>query len=129
MQKKSLSFWILIVLLIIALAFVGYLYSENANLQSEKGKLIQDNELLTSENAILTTDKENLLDKVASKDSQLSMLQSDVESIYKSCVTQNACRGRYPNVSWLCNNVGDEASNPSHTCVCDSSCNLKTTQL
>ena len=57
------------------------------------------------------------------------LMVGDVAEIYKTCMKENVCKGRYPNVSWYCNNVGDETGNPSHTCICDSSCNLVINQI
>ncbi|VVB83848.1 Uncharacterised protein [uncultured archaeon] len=77
---------------------------------------------LNSQIAQLSEDKNNL-------QKNYDLLIQDVAQIYKTCIKENACKGHYPGVSWYCNNVGNEVDNPSHTCVCDSSCNLNATQI
>lgn len=72
---------------------------------------------------------QDLSSKLDTLQGKYNLLTQDVASIYKTCMNNNACKGRYPGVSWYCNNIGDEVSNPSHICVCDSSCNLNATQI
>ena len=84
---------------------------------------------LESDKSQLIYERDQCKTEVQSLNSELSLLQEDVVKIYKGCILENACKGRYPGVRWYCNNVGDEVSNPSHICVCDSSCNLNATQI
>jgi hypothetical protein len=79
----------------------------------------------------LTLEKNNLTNQLSALQEKYNLLQQDVANIYKTCLRDNACKGRFPNVSWYCNNVGDEAdlSNASHICVCDSKCDLNLTAI
>jgi hypothetical protein len=84
---------------------------------------------LNSQISTLVNEKNELTSKVDSLQQKDDLLLQDVAKIYKTCMNENACKGRYPNISWYCNNVGDEVSDPSHICVCDSSCNLNATAI
>jgi uncharacterized protein HemX len=88
------------------------------------------NNQLDMENQDLISDFNLLYEEKNVLQQKYDLLEEDVQNIYKSCITQNGCKGRFPGVRWYCNNVGDETvENPSHTCICDSSCNLKTTPI
>ena len=124
MKKEG---WIIIILAIIAvalgiLAFIHYteinkLNSIISGLEDEKTNLMNEKETLILEN-------KDLQDK-------LQLLEEDVKKIYKTCYNENTCKGHFPGVTWYCNNVGDVAplSDASHTCVCDSSCQLNATEI
>jgi len=84
---------------------------------------------LNSQIVQLKDEKESLQNKITELESKNNLLTQDVAKIYKTCLTENACKGHYPSVSWYCNNVGDEVADYSHICVCDSSCNLNATQV
>jgi len=123
MKKESVIIGVLVILLIILAVIIFIFYNKNVELG-------RDNQDLINTNSNLLQEKDNLNNKIAEKDSELSMLQQDVEKIYKSCIAQNACKGHFPGIRWNCNNVGDETNiNPSHVCVCDSSCNLNATEI
>jgi hypothetical protein len=77
----------------------------------------------------LNQDKIDLNSQLKSLQNQYNLLQQDVAKIYKGCIKENACKGHYPGVRWYCNNVGDEVTDHSHTCVCDSGCNLNATEI
>ena len=124
MKKEA---WIIIVLLVIVtgLLILIYLdYNEKNKLNSEITQLNADKEQLFNEKEQIVLERKGLLD-------QLDLLKDDVAEIYKTCITQNACKGHYPGIRWYCNNVGDETTpdTASHTCECDSSCELKLTVL
>lgn len=84
---------------------------------------------LNSEVTQLTTEKEGLNSQLSSLQKNYDLLKQDVAKIYKTCIIENACKGRYPGVTWYCNNVGDEVNDPSHTCICDASCKLNATEI
>lgn len=98
-------------------------------MNSEIDGLKKTNSDLLTERGQLKDEIESYKAKIAKTDAELAKLQEDVAKIYKTCITNNACKGHYPGISWNCNNVGDEVSDPSHTCVCDSACNLKATAI
>ncbi len=78
----------------------------------------------------LNNENQNLNSQLNELQGKYGLLVDDVAKIYKTCINENVCKGHYPNVSWYCNNVGDEAiTNPSHICVCDSSCQLNATEI
>lgn len=78
----------------------------------------------------LNADKNDLTNKLDTLQGKYDLLEQDVAKIYKTCMKENVCKGRFPNISWSCNNVGDETNtNPSHICFCDSSCNLNATPI
>jgi len=115
MQKKNIFLGILITATLIICITAGILYNKNVQLNSEINKL--------------NNEKENLNIKINDLQLKYDILKEDVAKIYKTCITNNACRGHYPGVRWDCNNVGDEVDNPSHICQCDSSCNLNATEI
>lgn len=122
-MKKE--WWIVIILAIVLIVlgiFLYNYYSENNDLTSRINQLTGDNEqLLKDKNDLLIENKEI-------KDN-LDMLQKDVSQIYKTCPLQNPCKGRYPGISWYCNNVGDQSdvSTASHICICTPDCQLNQT--
>jgi len=121
MTSKTLII-ILISIIVILLAILGYgVYTglkAKAIITSMQAEIIQ-----------LTNDKNNLQQEKDNLQAKYNLLEQDVTKIYKGCIKENACKGHYPGVSWYCNNVGDEVSDYSHTCVCDSSCNLNATEI
>lgn len=124
-MKKEI--WIISVLLlvVISLGVMAYLgYNENIRLNSEITRLNLDKEQLFNEKEQVLLEKKNLMD-------EMGLLKDDVAEIYKTCITQNVCKGHYPGIRWYCNNLGDETilDLASHTCECDSSCELKLTLL
>jgi len=123
-MKKEV--WIIIVLAVLAvifgiLAYIGY--NETKELDSQVIQLNADKEQLFN-------DKENALIENKKIRDELQLLNEDVAEIYKSCITQNACKGHFPGIRWYCNDVGDAVSDmtlASHLCECDNVCELKTT--
>lgn len=79
----------------------------------------------------LVGEKNNITSQLDILQNKYNLLQQDVAKIYKTCLRDNACKGRFPNVSWYCNNVGDDAdySIASHICICDVRCDLIATPL
>jgi hypothetical protein len=119
--------WIITVLVIIAvvLGILAYTqYNETKNLNSIILRLEDEKANLIGEKETLITENKELRDK-------LQLLEEDVRAIYKTCIDGNACKGHYPGVTWYCNNVGDTTTilDASHTCVCDSSCQLNATEI
>jgi hypothetical protein len=113
---------ILLVIIFILVAILCYGIYTGFRVKAEINSLQSQIQQLNADNSQLTEEKDNL-------QKNYDLLVKDVANIYKTCMKENTCKGRYPGISWLCNNVGDEVSDPSHTCSCDSSCNLKATQL
>jgi uncharacterized protein YpmS len=131
MKKEKVIVWTLAGVILILIVLTCILYFKNVALASEREQLIQDRTQLSQEKDELISERENLRRDMESLGSELDLLKEDVASIYKGCISENACKGRYPNIRWNCNNVGDEAdeSLASHICVCDSSCNLNATEI
>ena len=77
----------------------------------------------------LNAENQNLSSELENLQGEYALLIDDVAEIYKTCLTENVCKGRYPGTSWYCNNVGNEVDDPSHLCVCDASCNLNSTSI
>ncbi len=124
-MKKE--WWVVIALVIVVIVLGILLYNgsmENKSLNSEIEKVVADSEQLLKEKNDL------LLENKAVKD-ELDLIQKDVAKIYKTCMNENACKGRYPGISWYCNNVGDpaEISMASHLCQCTTDCQLNATQI
>jgi predicted nuclease with TOPRIM domain len=84
---------------------------------------------LNSQISNLVSEKNNLTSQLDSLQGKYNLLKDDVFEMKKSCLSENACKGRFPGVRWYCNNVGDEVSNYSHICVCDNACNLNVTAI
>jgi outer membrane murein-binding lipoprotein Lpp len=121
-MKKNVIVIILISIIVILLAVLGY--GVYGGLKARA----MINSLQSNING-LNADKNDLTNKLDILQGKYDLLEQDVAKIYKGCMKENACKGRFPSVSWYCNNVGDEVSDPSHICVCDSSCNLNATQI
>jgi len=123
MEKRGSKLTIILVVAIVVLvALSGYfIYSDN---QSK-----QEIDILTLELSDVRAQFKQVSDDKKELDSKYDLLVKDVAEIYRTCMNDNACKGRYPNVSWYCNNVGDEADNYSHVCKCDASCNLVATAI
>ena len=122
MNKRGLVKKILVIAVIVLAVLLVIFYNKTTKLNSENLGLKEERDALLAENG-------QLKDTKIALDKELGMLKDDIAGIYKTCMTQNACKGRYPNVRWNCNNVGDEASDPSHICICDASCNLNVTAI
>jgi len=130
MKKESVITGALILGIIVIAIFAAVEYSKNVKLNIRNNQLEQDRTQISKDKEDVMAQFEQCRANTQSLNSKLSLLQEDVAKIYKTCMTQNACRGRYSNVRWNCNNVGDETNtNPSHICVCDSSCNLNITEI
>lgn len=121
-DKKNKVVYILITAIIILILGLGL---EAYMLRLTVLELSDSNSM----NNQLNMEKQELISDLKSLQDDYSLLYQDVQEIYKSCINEGACRGRFPGVSWYCNNVGDETNNPSHICSCDSSCNLKATEI
>jgi cell division protein FtsB len=111
-----ISIIILLGIVLIYGAYTGFkVKAEINNLNFQISQLVSEKNSLTSD-----------LDALQKK---YDLLKDDVFQLKKSCLTENACKGHFPGVRWYCNNIGDEVNNPSHTCVCDNSCNLNATSI
>lgn len=127
MKTKSLTIILISLTTIFLIASVLLFVNRiSLNKEIEKGelKIVE----LTDDKTALLNEKENLQTKISDLELKYDLLKQDVAKIYKTCLTENACKGHYPGVSWYCNNVGDEVSDYSHICVCDSACNLNATE-
>lgn len=113
---------ILGIIIFLLLCVVGYGFYTGLKIKSEILLLKEERDNFHNELNKVSEDKEDLNKKY-------ELLLNDVAEIYKTCMTEDACRGRYPLVSWYCNNVGDEVPDPSHVCVCDNSCKLSISQI
>jgi cell division protein FtsB len=123
--KNKILISVIVVLSIILIYGVYTGFKVKAELISLNSQIIQ----LTDDKIKLTDEKNSLQTKISDLDSKYNLLEKDVQKIYKTCLKENACKGRFPSVSWYCNNVGDEVADYSHICVCDSSCNLNATEI
>jgi len=130
MGKTKVVIGVLIAVVVLIAIFAGITYNKNTQLNSRNNQLEADRAQLSSDKEKILNERELCRTEVQNLNSKLSLLQEDVNRIYKSCITNNVCKGHYPGVRWNCNNVGDTAeTNPSHICVCDSSCNLNATEI
>jgi cell division protein FtsB len=135
-KRGSKLVTILISLIVILVIFIGYFIYTGiqvkknvAFLETELSILDESNQDLIENNDNLETENQNLMSKLDTFQIKYDMLKEDVEKIYKSCMPGNACQGRFPGISWNCNNVGDETDDPSHICICDVSCKFKATPM
>lgn len=122
MEKRNKTTIILGSIIVVLVVILGYGFYTGVRVKAEINNL-------NSQINQLTGEKDGLTSQLSALQKNYDLLIKDVAQIYKTCMKENACKGRYPNISWQCNNVGDEADNPSHTCICDSSCNLIATQI
>lgn len=123
MKKEVVAIIIISLLLIGSVVYLFMLYNKNKELELNNSQLNTDKNKAVSDMEQCRVDLEE-------KKSELTMLNQDVSNIYKGCITDNVCKGHFPNIRWYCNNVGDETKeNPSHICVCDSSCSLNITEI
>jgi hypothetical protein len=143
MKKNSILLIILSILLLISLSIMilGYfrgkelvnvikdLEKNNSITLNEKNSLSIQFERCKQDNQSLMIELSTLKENYQYLNSKLALLQEDISKIYKSCMTLDACKGKTPNIRWYCNNMGDEAENPTHICVCDSSCKLKISKI
>ncbi len=115
MKRGSTTTIILISIIVILLAVLGYgIYS------GAKAKAMINQ---------LNAEKENLTSQLNDLIVKYGMLEDDVFQLKKSCITQNKCFGHFPGVRWNCNNIGDEVNDPSHVCVCSDACVLTATPI
>jgi len=130
MEKRKLIVVSLIVFLII-IGIVAIVEFKNiSDLKNRNNQLEEDRAQLSKDKEGLMVERDQLNSENQVLTSKMKMMEEDVNQIYRSCMTQNACKGRYPGIRWNCNNVGDTTDvNPSHICVCDSSCNLNATEI
>jgi len=121
-ERKSILVTMLISIIVILVLILGYGVYTGLRVRAEINSLY-------SQIGQLSEDKADLNLKLDSLQGKYDLLYQDVQKIYRGCIAENACKGRFPGVSWYCNNVGDETSNPSHICVCNSSCQLNATEI
>lgn len=118
MKKEASKLIIILFSVIIVLSgILAYGFYTGIKVQEEIGNL-------NSQISNLVSEKNNLTSQLDDLQSKYNLLKDDVFNLEKSCLTENACKGRFPNVRWYCNNVGDEVSDPSHVCICDNACTL-----
>lgn len=131
MNRSNIVIGVLIVIIIFVCTITAVGYNKNIKLTSEINKLnAKVTELDAARNSLLE-ERENLRTELNTTQSKMKMLEEDVTKIYKSCIINNICKGRYPGIRWKCNNVGDQAdeNTASHICECDASCQLNATEI
>jgi hypothetical protein len=129
MKKENILIGICILFILILCILSFILYKKSVTLGVERENLILERDSLIQQNDELLNERERLRIKIDSLHSELDLIKDDLLRISKSCLSEGACKGRFPNISWYCNVVGDEVSDPSHTCFCDSSCKLNVTEI
>jgi outer membrane murein-binding lipoprotein Lpp len=132
MGNKNILIPVLIILLIGVIIFAGMMYNKTTLLNSEIDKLNSQVSGLNDDKSKLVEERDSLMSNLTALQSKTKMLEEDVTAIYsKTCHLDNVCKGHYPGIRWLCNNVGDLADNntASHTCICDVSCQLNATEI
>jgi len=123
MQKSVSKLTIVLVSIIIILSGI-LIYGVYTGVQVKK-----EFANLNSQISNLVAEKNDLTSQLDSLQKNYDLLKDDVFALEKSCISENACKGHFPNVRWYCNNVGDAVSDPSHICVCDNLCNLNATAI
>jgi outer membrane murein-binding lipoprotein Lpp len=131
MGNRNILVPILIIILIGVIVFAGIMYNKTTLLNSEIDKLSSQVSALNNDKSQLIEERDSLRSNLTALQSKTKMLEEDVAQIYKGCINNNACKGHYPGVRWLCNNVGDlaDSNTASHICVCDASCQLNATAI
>jgi len=128
MEKRNWLIIFLITILVVVAIFAVLEFSKVSNLKTINNQLEEERTRLSQEKEQLLSEREELRNENKKLNSQIKMMEEDVNKIYKSCMTENACKGKYPGIRWECNNVGDFVEdNPTHVCVCDSSCKITIT--
>jgi cell division protein FtsB len=118
MQKRGSKLTIILISVIIILSLI-LIYGVYTGM-----KVKEEFRNLNSQISNLVAEKNSITQELDTLQAKYELLQDDVFEMKKSCLSENACKGRFPGVRWYCNNVGDEVPNYSHTCVCDNACNL-----
>jgi len=121
-ERKSILVTILVSIIIFLLIILGYGVYAGFQVRAQVANL--NNEIVK-----LTIEKENLNSDLKSLQQDYNLLYEDIQKIYKSCLNEGPCKGHFPGMSWYCNVYGDEVNDPSHICVCDSSCKMNATEL
>lgn len=131
MKKEGIVIGVLVILLLIGVIAIFVFYNQNNQLKLRNTNLESDRAQLSSDKEALLSERDSLRAELQKVQSKNQMLESDVSSLYKTCITDNICKGHYPGISWKCNNIGDfaEDSVASHTCICDQNCKLNATEI
>jgi hypothetical protein len=124
MKKETISIIIISILLIASVSYLFVLYNKNT-------KLNQEYNLLNEEKNKAVNDMEQCKSDLDKKNSEYDLLLEDAKTSEKTCMTDNACKGRFSGISWKCNNVGDLAdeNSASHICICSADCVLSATEI
>jgi hypothetical protein len=124
-MKKRAGNKILIAIIIVLALILGYgIYG------GLKAREIISN--LESENAGLASERNSLRAEMDSLQDRYHLLEMDVSKIYKTCPYENACKGRFPMISWYCNSEGassPDTANAPYICVCNADCQLNQTAV
>jgi hypothetical protein len=128
-KRGNILVIVLIAVIIILAGILAYGVYTGVRVKAELARLNGDIQGLTSEKQNLIAENDRISSDLKALRVNYDLLVKDVAKVYKTCINENVCKGHYPSVSWYCNNVGDEVSNPSHICVCDSACNLNATEI
>jgi outer membrane murein-binding lipoprotein Lpp len=124
-EKRSVLVMILISIIILLAIILGYGVYTGFKVKAE---IISLNNQINQ----LTIEKQNLKQDYDELKEDYDLLRLDVQKIYQSCINEGPCKGHFPEVSWYCNNVGDEISgsySASHICVCSSACEMNATEI
>lgn len=124
MKKREILIWSLIAVAILICIFAGITYSKNMHFkkQNDALELSLDNVRELKNQAI--ADMEQCQTDKGKLDTELSMLNEDVAKIKMGCIKDNACKGHFSDIRWICNVEGDAMDNGDKICVCDANCNL-----
>lgn len=85
---------------------------------------------LQESNQQLALERENLRNEMGLLQDKYHLLEMDMSKIYKTCPYENKCKGRFPMISWYCNDQGDlspDVVNAPYICVCNADCQLNQT--
>ena len=124
-MKKSKTTIILVSIIVILLLILVY-----GVFQGFKVRAAINN--LQSSNAQLIAEKDELRSQMDSLQDRYHLLEMDISKIYKTCPYENECKGRFPMISWYCNENGDyspDTANAPYICVCNMDCQLNKTPV
>jgi hypothetical protein len=124
-KKREIVFWILIIVTILICIFSGIVYSKNVKLKKQNDALesILDNVRELKNEAVSDMEQCQIDKEMLAQ--ELIMLNEDVSKLKRGCIEDNACKGHFPDIRWVCNINGDAVNDGDRICVCDANCNLQ----
>lgn len=131
-MKKSVnkSTIILISIILILLGILIYGYYIGIKIKAEINRLNNELNLAKEEINATNEEKNRVINDMSILQDKYNLLEKDVAEIYKTCPYENACKGRFPLISWYCNDKGDyspDTANAPFICVCDADCKITLT--